>query len=199
MTEKPAARRRASSLDDESKAMLYEGCNLSELGILFRMDHRVLVEKLHGIPADGVRNGTEIWLVSTAAPHLVAVPEHEIDKRIKRMHHNDLPKMLTKEYWAGRKARQDVEERDGDLWPTARVVKVLGVVMKLMKMNIRLLADTVDRQSELSHAQRATIKRLGDGWLRELHRAVTEEFKQAPSNEEHKAAMQAELEDDDEL
>jgi hypothetical protein len=98
------------------------------------------------------------------------------------MHHNDLPKMLTKEFWAGQRSRQEFEQREGNLWPTGRVVEVIGGLMKLVKMSVRLNADAVDRQAELTDRQRGIVKSLGDGMLETLYATVLEEFSKGPTN-----------------
>ncbi len=173
---KHTTRRRTSSLDDESQAMLYDGLNLSQMTIAFGIDHRILVEKLHGVPATGSRNGTEIWTIATVAPYLVK-PVGDIETYIKKMQPNDLPKALAKEFWSAIKTRQEVEKASGDLWPTERVVGVIGSLMKLLKMSVRLLTDSVDTQAELSEAQRRTVKQLGDSMLERLYAEVRDSFK----------------------
>lgn len=169
-------RRRTSTLDDESQTMLYEGANMSQLAIAFRVDHRTLQQKLHGVQPTGSRNGTETWHLHVAAPHLVK-PTEDIEQYLRKMHHNDLPKHLSKEFWAAIKLRQEVQQADGDLWPTERVVGVIGALMKLMKMAVRLMSDNVDQQSELSDKQRRTVKQLGDGMLEQLYSEVRDSFK----------------------
>lgn len=169
------------SLDAESRAMLYEGCNLSQLGILFRMDHRPLVEKLHGVEPSGRRGNAVTYMVHEVAPYLVK-PMYDIETYIKRMHHNDLPKLLTKEFWAGQRSKQEYLLKEGDLWPTAKVVQEVGELFKLIKMQARLAIDAVERQSELTPRQRAIVKGLMDGLLRDLHQAVSEKF--APEEDE---------------
>lgn len=176
MSSPHTTRRRTSTLDDESQAILYGGANMSQLAIAFRVDHRTLQQKLHGVQPTGSRNGTETWLLHVAAPHLVK-PTEDIESYLKKMHHNDLPKHLSKEFWAGIKLRQEVQTADGDLWPTERVVGVIGSLMKLMKMSVRLMSDNVDQQSELSDKQRRTVKQLGDGMLEQLYTEVRESFK----------------------
>lgn len=175
--------KRTDATDETTRAILYDGANLSQLGNLFRMDHRVLVEKLEkgGCKPSGERNGVNIYQVHEVAPYLVK-PAYEIEEYIKRMHHNDLPKHLTKEFWAGLRSRQEYEQKEGNLWPTTRVVEVIGGLMKMVKMSIRLMADAVDRQAELTDRQRHLVKSLGDGMLEELYRAVKEEFSKAPTN-----------------
>lgn len=202
--------KRTEGTDDTTRAILYEGANLSQLGRLFRMDHRVLVEKLHQCKPCGTRNNVDIYDVAEVAPYLVK-PIYEIEEYIKRMHHNDLPKHLTKEFWSGLRSRQEYEQKEGNLWATTRVVEVIGGLMKMVKMSVRLMADSVDRQAELSDRQRHLVKSLGDGMLEELYRTVIEAFRTAPTNptviELAEASVErareqsavALLEDDDEL
>lgn len=166
---------RADSLDAESRAMLYEGCNLSQLGILFRMDHRVLVEKLHGVSPSGKRGKGATYLVHEVAPHLVK-PVYDIETYIKRMNHTELPKMLTKEFWAGQRSKQEYLIKAGDLWPTAKVISEVGELFKMIKTQTRLASDAIERQTELTPRQRAIVKSLLDGMLRDLHEVVTEKF-----------------------
>lgn len=171
-----ATRRKTATLDEESQAMLFDGLNLSQLGIAFRMDHRILVEKLHRVPATGLRNGTETWRIDVAAPHLVK-PTQDIETYLKNMNHADLPKQLSKEFWAGQKTRQEVLRNSGDLWPTERVVGVIGSLMKLTKMSVRLMADSVDNEFELNDKQRRKVRQLCDSLLEQLYEDVRESFK----------------------
>lgn len=191
-------------IDDITRAILYDGANLSQLGNLFRMDHRVLVEKLTkgGCQPSGIRNGVNIYAVHEVAPYLVK-PAYDIEEYLKRMHHNDLPKHLSKEFWAGLRSRQEYKQKEGDLWPTSRVVQVMGGVMKLIKMSARLMSDQVDRQAELSDRQRQIVKSQCDGMLEEAYRSILEAFATQPSNMsviEESEEMIADVKgDDDEL
>lgn len=173
--------KRTEGTDNTTRAILYDGANLSQLGELFRMDHRSIVAKIHKCKPVGSRNGADIYAVHEVAPYLVK-PAYDIETYIKKMHHNDLPKMLTKEFWAGQRSRQEFEQREGNLWPTARVVEVVGGLMKLVKMSVRLNADAVDRQAELTDRQRGIVKSLGDGMLETLYATVIEEFSKGPTN-----------------
>jgi hypothetical protein len=195
--------KRTEGTDDTTRAILYDGANLSQLGELFRMDHRSIVAKIHKCKPCGTRNGVDIYAVHEVAPYLVK-PAYDIETYIKKMHHNDLPKMLTKEFWAGQRSRQEFEQREGNLWPTERVVGVIGGLMKLVKMSVRLMSDAVDRQAELTDRQRSIVKALGDGMLEELYRNVLDEFGKQPTNpaviEKAEAVVaKAQEEDDDEL
>lgn len=177
-------KRRKDSLDDASREMIYNGCNLSELSKLFRMDHRNLVEKLHGVPPSGKRGKANTWRVHEVAPYLVR-PIFDIEEYIKRMHPSELPKMLTKEFWAGQRSRQEYLLKAGDLWPTDQVVEVVGELFKLVKMSATLAADAVERQVEMTPRQRTIVINIMDGMLRDLRQAIIEKFEdRAPELEE---------------
>lgn len=167
--------RRKDSLDEGSREMLFNGCNLSELSKLFRMDYRTIVEKLHGVTPSGKRGKANTWRVDEVAPYLVR-PIFDIEEYVRRMHHSELPKMLTKEYWAGQRSKQEYLLRAGDLWPTDQVVEAVGEIFKLVKMNATLTVDSVERQVELSPRQRQIVIGIMDGMLRDLRQAILERF-----------------------
>lgn len=189
-----AEKQRSDSLDGESRAMIFQGCNLSELGRLFHMDHRVLVEKLHGVAPSGKRGKAETYQVHEVAPYLVR-PIFDIETYVKRMNHADLPKMLSKEFWAGQRSRQDYLLKAGELWPTTQVVEKVGELYKLVKMSAQLACDAVDRQAELTDRQKAIVKGLMDGMLVDLAANIKANF----SNESLTQSEPAEVVEDDEL
>lgn len=166
-----------SSLDDESRLMIYNGLNLSELGRLFHMDHRVLVEKLTkgGVEPSGKRGSANTYLVHEVAPHLVK-PIYDIEQYMRTMNHAELPKMVTKEYWNGQLAKQTFLEREGDLWDTAAIVTAVGELLKLVKMNANLMVDAVERSTELSDRQKAIIRGLTDGMLGDVRQMIIDNF-----------------------
>jgi hypothetical protein len=108
------------------------------------------------------------------------------------MDHKDLPKMLTKEFWAGQRSKQDYEEKAGLLWRTEKVVQEMGELFKLVKMSTLLMSDAVERQAELSDRQREIIKTLTHGMLDDLVKRIEEKFK-VPANEHQEAVEDEEL------
>lgn len=165
------------ALDEESQGMIYEGLNITQLEIIMEMDKKTIREKLFKarVQPSGRRNGADIYKLTDVMPHLVK-PAFDIESYIKEMHHNDLPKMLTKEFWAGQRAKQDYEEKAGNLWPTEKVVEAVGELVKIVKMGALLTTDTVERQVELTPQQRTIIKNMMDGMLLDLNRAVHKRF-----------------------
>lgn len=172
-------------LDPKSQAMLFEGLNLSELSVAFAMDHRVITEKIHGVPPSGTRNNTSVWRIKDVYSLLWRPTTEQVDAAMQRLNHADLPKTLSKEYWAGKRSRQEYMLKNGDLWPTIKVVSEVGELLKIMKMQALLTADAVDRQTELTDRQRNIIKGLMDGMLRDLHKHVVEKFKEPEGDVGH--------------
>lgn len=190
----------ASFSDEESRSIIYEGATLTQLGAIFKMDHRTVVRKLqdgnvkpHKVAKNIRGQDVELYSIADAAVHLVK-PIIDVEKYITTMDHRDLPKMLTKEYWAGQRSRQMYEENAGLLWRTEKVVEEVGELMKLFKMNTLLLNDAVERQTELSERQREIIRSLTNGALKDLVKRIDDKFKVVAPD-----VQRQETEDDEEL
>lgn len=168
---------KAGTLDGASREMMFSGLNLSQLGVLFHMDHRVLVQKLHGVEPSAKRNGYAIYEVHKVAPYLVR-PMYDIETYIKKMNHNDLPNELKKEFWNALKARQDYELRAGHLWPTSKVIEHAGELLKLVKMSAQLATDNLERNTELTDRQRDGINEILRSMLEDLQSKIAENFKE---------------------
>jgi len=191
-----STKRNQRSLDDESQIALYEGLNQSQLAVAFGMDIRTIQRKIHGLHPSGIRNGSKVWKLADVTPYLVK-PRVDIETYIKNMNHNELPKHLTKEFWAGQRARQDYLLKEGDLWPTTQVVEKVSELMKLMSMSLKLLADTVDRQSELTEKQRKVILSIVDSTQTDLVRTVQEHFSKVEPKQQPKVESEVTFNDDE--
>lgn len=185
-------KRGSGNADDETKAIIYEGLNLSQICALFGQDHRTVVKKLFegNVKPVGKRYNAEIYKFGDVAPWLVK-PAFDIETYIKKMDHRELPKALTKEFWAGLRSKQDYEEKAGLLWRTEKVVEEVGELMKLVKMSSLLMLDAVERQTELTDRQREIIRQLTHGMLNDLLEKVEKTFK-VPDGE-----LQEEVEDEE--
>lgn len=186
----------ANKLDQESANIIYEGANISQLMALFACDDRTLRDRMHGIQAVGKRYNAMIYKVSEVAARMGRLSEEQVDQAIRRLNHADLPKALTKEYWAGQRSRQEYELKNGDLWPTSKVVQEVGEMVKSLKMELDLLTDAIERQTELTPKQREIAMSLVDGAKTNMLKALREKFeiKQSPV-----AAAPTPDDDDDEL
>ncbi len=189
--------KKESESQDSMARLIYRGANISELEKLFNLDHRMITARLAkaGIkPA--FREGRGIYYkIAEAAPHIIK-PALDVESYLKQMDPRELPKMLTKEFWSAMKARQDYEERRGDLWPTQKVVEEVGELFKIIKRSMLLMVDGVERTTELSDKQRELVKSMTHGLLDELGRRVEERF--TVPEEDERSRMVIELEEQDE-
>ena len=176
----------SNSLDQGSKEMLYEGLNESQMMKVFRMDRVTIKERLVGVTPSGYRGGVPIYLISDVYSRLWKPTEEQVDDAMRRLSHNELPKNLTKEYWAGQRSRQEFEFQNGDLWQTTEVVEKFSALLKLVKMSLLLLPDEMARVRDLHDEQRAVVKRRVDSTLNDLYAMMMNEFNE-PSGEQQKA------------
>jgi hypothetical protein len=186
------------NLDAESRAILFQGANLSELGVLFRADHRTLKQRMYGIEPVGTRHGASIYEIAAVAEKMGKLSEEQVRKAMMTMNHDQLPKQLSKEYWAGQRSRQEFELRAGDLWPTTKVIEQVGEMVKSLKMELDLLTDGVERATELTDRQRDVIKQLVKGAKVNMLKRLEEKFQVKPPTEKISEPIVV-IDDDDEL
>ncbi|MNK62111.1 hypothetical protein D3C87_812800 [compost metagenome] len=187
------------SLDPVSRAMLYEGVTQGQMCILFRIDQRNLARKIHSCQPVGERSGTPIYDLAECAAYLVK-PAYDIEAYIKRMHSNELPKHLSKEYWAGKRSQQEYELKAGDLWPTQRVLEKVGELFKLVRMSALLTVDNIERNNDLTDKQRSLMSSLMYAMLDELRKSIMKEFAgpdEKPVEMDLDTSMPEEPEEDD--
>lgn len=166
---------RINQLDADSKTMIYEGCNLTQLCAIFKMDRRTVSEKIREVAPKGQRSGYPVYAIDEVAPHLVK-PAYDVEAYLRRMNHKDLPPQLSKEFWSGLKAKQEYLIREGELWHTSDVIKAVSELFKTLRMAILLQMDTIERNSVLTVDQRKAMVELTDGALNSLADAVIEKF-----------------------
>lgn len=167
--------------DEETKAILHEGASVSQLGKLFGMDNRTVASKITGIEPCGRRAGHPIYAVKEAAPYLV---EQQLDINdievviayVRKLNHTNLPKMLTKEFWAAMTAKQRFEENAGDLWRTEKVSELYAELVKSVRDPLILAPDMINNEMELTDQQRKALTSIIDNILEDLSNAVVKQF-----------------------
>lgn len=175
---------RAFNLDPESQAMLYNGLNTSQLAIAFKMSPGTVTSKLATVPHDMIaQTGQKVplWKIHTAAPYLMK-PAYDIENYIKKMSHNELPPMLTKEFWAAKVSRQNFELRAGQLWRTSEVIEKVGEIFKLVSMTAKLAADNIERNTVLTDQQRKAVNQILQQMCVDLQTRITRDFKPVPQD-----------------
>jgi hypothetical protein len=172
----------AKSLDDVSKAIIFDGCSISQLGSIFDLDNREVSRRIRNLSPCGTRMSYSVYKLAEAAAYLVPA-KGDIGEAIKKMSPKDLPPSLTKEYWAGQHARLKFEEDQGDLWRASDVVAMLAETFKTLRMSILLMQDQLERQTEVSDRQREILRTLIDSALNDLAERLIERFKNEPQRE----------------
>lgn len=160
------AEKTTAGVDEHSKGIIYEGATLSQLCELFSMDFRTLTRRLRrsDVKPVGKRNTYDIYHVRDVAPWVLP-PKMEIEEYLKNMHPSDLPKSLTKEFWAGLESRQRYLIKEGDLWSTDQIQSAFSEIVQILIMNSRVIEDEVDRKAELTNRQRQLVKEAIDALI----------------------------------
>ena len=174
--------RRSNAPDADTEAMIFQGCNITQLAKLFRMERRDITPKIMDIPPVGERGGYPIYEVHEVAPYLVK-PLYDVETYLRRMNFKDLPKELSKEFWNGQRAKQEYDLRAGNLWPTEDVVSVFGEAVKTLRMSLLLIPDTLSRQVGLTEAQRNVVQSSVDSILDDLANTLERRFAEEEDDE----------------
>ena len=189
--------------DDEATSAIYQGVNQDQLAKMFKMDHRTAKRKMMEARQGGVkpvnkRYGSDVYLIHEIAPYFCK-PIMDPGEYIRSMDPRDLPKILTKEYWAGQRSRQEYERNAGLLWETAKVVEEVGELMKIFKMSSLLMLDATERQAELNHRQREIIRVLTHGMLEDVRSRIARRFVVPDPNGDEADGEHPTAADDEEL
>lgn len=154
---------------------------LSQIAKLFRTDAKTLPERLRGIVSVGRRNGYKVYDIAEVASRIIK-PSYEIEQFIRQMSPQELPPLLSKEFWNGQKARLAYEKDIGNLWPTADVVELLGVTQQGIRQVLLLAIDDVDREEGFTDGQRKVFRRIIDAGIVAMKDNLTEKFKEYYAN-----------------
>lgn len=164
----------AARLSKNDKVGLTTGLTITALSRLFRMDKKTVGDLLVGLEPSGEVSGFPIYHIASAASRLVAPSDEQVTALIKKMNPSKLPVKLRKEFWDSALSRQKYEENAGDLWRTVDVQELLIDVFKTMRTQIMLFSDTVDREVNLTNAQRCLIQEMSDDLLQQVSKALIE-------------------------
>lgn len=155
------------------------GVTVAYLALAFRMDARTVKERLKSCPIHSYKNrGTKmktiLYDLATAASYLVtpALTSKDYLRAVKR---NELPAALQQQVWDALLKRQRWEENAGELWRTENVRAVLGSTFQTIKFQMQLWLETLERQVEVSPAQRKLLMELVDGLQKEIYDALVKQ------------------------
>lgn len=171
--------------DEETLRVIYEGCTLTQMMEIFRMDYRTFHRRLgrSDVKPCGQRGGHDIYQIHEVAPWVLP-PKMDIEQYLKNMNPKDLPKMLTKEYWQGMLSRQSYLRKEGELWSTYDVQKAFSEIVQVLIMNSRVIEDEVDRKAELTSRQRQLVRDSIDALINSCRDKLEAHFIGRKSKEE---------------
>jgi hypothetical protein len=154
---------------------------MSQIAQLFNTDAKTLPRRMRGIVHRSKVSGYKTYSISEAASRLVK-PGYEIEEFIRQMSPQELPPLLTKEFWNGQNARLNYEKSLGHHWPTDEVVAYLGELTNTIRMSLLLVGDAVDREVGLTDGQREIIRRIMDAAVADLRQSIVDKFKDYHAN-----------------
>lgn len=168
------------NLDQESRALIYEGASANQLADIFGMKPADVLRKLAGLEAAGYgRQSNPIWRIRDAAPRLVRIDitAEMIDTYMKRANPKDLPPATNKMFWDGMMQAIRYKERSGELWHTADVSELAGTVFQSLRMSLLLLPDLLFNETGLTDRQLEIAQTVIDNALEEARAALVVELR----------------------
>lgn len=167
---------------------------------LFGLTDKTVRNKLSTLSPAMIQGSGKYYVLADVLP-LIVKPKNIADY-IRTMNFSELPKDLTKEFWAGQRSQQIFLKEAGDLWPTNKVVDLVGEAFKTIAMKVKLLGDQIDREATMTPEQRRLVEGMIDETLKGIANELQAKFKRRPEvklpTEEDAQDDDAEEEEDDE-
>lgn len=145
---------------------------------LFNLTDKTVRAKLVNLEPQMLKGTGKYYKLSEVLP-LIVKPKN-VGDYIRTMNFSELPKDLTKEYWAGQRSRQIYLREAGDLWNTNEVVQKVGDAFKSVAMKIRLMGDQIERETAMTNEQRKLIETVIDETLKGIATELQTKFQPRP-------------------
>lgn len=162
---------------DQAEIIETGSATMTQLAHMFQTDTKTMPKRIRGIQSTGKnRRGHKVYSIREVASRIVR-PGYEIEEYIRQMSPQELPPLLSKEYWNGQNARVKFEETMGNLWPTEKVIEAFSAGLAALRMTILLIQDTVERERSLNEEQREIVQRVMDSAINDCREAIQEKMK----------------------
>lgn len=149
---------------------------VAQIAQLFNTDAKTLPRRMKGLVPKGTRKGYKVFNIAEAASRIIT-PGYEIEEFIRQMSPQEMPVLLSKEFWNGQNARINYEKALGNLWPTEDVVAALGEFANTVRITLLLVPDDVDREIGVTDGQRDIVRRIMHAAVDTLKKNIAERFK----------------------
>lgn len=164
---------RSPTVPDVVRVM--NGVSIPWLCKAFGLTRGKVVESLVDCPVkDTTPNGAPKYDLAVAAAYLVK-PIGDFEAYLKKIKPNQLPDNMRETYWNARLKEQKFRQIAGNLWPTNKVMEVLGETFKNIRTTTQLWVETIDETSGLTVQQRETLSDLVNDLLDNLHLRLQEQ------------------------
>lgn len=167
-------------LDTESRAIIYQGASVNQLGALFHMKTPDVMRRLGDLRPIGVgRQGNPIYDVAAASARLckIEITEEMITAHLRRMNPKELPSLLNKLFWEGLIARRKYQQIVGELWHTSDVLTAASTAYQSLRMSALLIPDAIMNETELSEAQLKIVQNVIDQALEDARRQLIDDLR----------------------
>lgn len=165
--------------EGDSRAIIFQGASVSDLSRIFKVDARTIGKAVLNVPPAGTRRGFPVYHIRDVAPFFVK-PKVDVETFVRNMKLEDLPATLNKEIWAAKKAQLDFEAKQGELWPTDRVVFGYATIFRIVQMAFRLIPDDISDAMEFDDSTRKRLEKLFDAQLENIRESIIKAFQAAP-------------------
>lgn len=181
-----------TNLDEESRAMVYQGASVNQLAEIFLMRPADVMRRLAGIDPVGTgRQGNPIYRIMDAAVRLIKIPitEQMIVDYLRKLNPKDLPPLLNKAFWEAMKVRGAYREQAGELWMTNDVLQVASDSFQSLRMSLLLIPDRLRDETKITEAQVLLVQDVIDTALETARERLVSDLRK-PSG--HRSGLDAE-------
>lgn len=168
------------NLDAESRAMIYSGVSVNQLGVIFGIRANDVAVKLGGVRSVGIgRQGNPLYRIADAAPRLVKIPvtEEMIIEYMEKLNPKSLPPLLNKLFWDSMVVRVKYREQVGEMWLTADILQSASDAFQSLRMSLLLIPDQLRAVTDISDAQIQTVQNVIDTALEAARVRLVDDFR----------------------
>jgi hypothetical protein len=159
------------NLDVESRAIIFMGASVNQLGAIFRTKPDRIQRLLGDLRSVGTgRQGNPLYDLAEAAARIVPpeITPEAIDNYMRHVNHAHLPAMISKHYWDGKRARDRYLETVNELWFTDDIVRVASDSFQTLRTQLMLVPDRLRADGRLNDEQFRAVQRTIDDQIEEL-------------------------------
>lgn len=174
--------------DAINDSIVYQGASISQLARMSGLDDRTVKDRIVGkVRPVGTRHGFKVYNVVDAAQYLqrdkTAAKLAGVDMQafcsefIAQMETaSDLPVPIRNAYYQARLTKLEFEAKQGTLVPLELVKEVTANALKLIRQQILLTRDRVERELDLPTQAKLIITNELDGTIANMQEAILKEF-----------------------